>query len=104
MKRTANRTRPKVMNAGIVVLARALDTKALDTKAWETKIPETNLGRSYNPVAAGLWGFRERFSNAQIWPFTHSCDSTAATAVMFRIPRAVTDGVRICAGHAEPIR
>src|ERR1700744_5558345 len=30
--------------------------------------------------------------------------STAATAVMFNTPRAVTDGVRICAGREGPIR
>src|SRR5581483_6504178 len=30
--------------------------------------------------------------------------STAATAVMFRMPRAVTDGVRLWAGRAGPIR
>src|SRR6188472_2866023 len=30
--------------------------------------------------------------------------STAATAVMLRTPRAVTPGVRICAGREGPIR
>jgi len=30
--------------------------------------------------------------------------STTATAVMLRMPRAVTDGVRMCAGRAGPIR
>jgi len=33
-----------------------------------------------------------------------SCASTAATAVMFSTPRAVTEGVRIWAGRAGPIR
>ena len=34
----------------------------------------------------------------------HSCASTTATAVMLTTPRAVTDGERICAGFAVPIR
>src|SRR3954469_13208482 len=33
-----------------------------------------------------------------------SCASTTATAVMLRMPRAVTDGVRMWAGRAGPIR
>src|ERR1700745_1167433 len=33
-----------------------------------------------------------------------SCASTAATAVMLRMPRAGTDGVRMLAGRAGPIR
>src|SRR5215470_17796448 len=38
MKRTANRTRPKVMNAGMVVLARALETKIPGTRILGTGI------------------------------------------------------------------
>jgi hypothetical protein len=35
---------------------------------------------------------------------TQACASTTATAVMLTMPRAVTDGVRICTGLAVPIR
>ena len=43
------------------------------------------------------FGIREGYP-AQAWA------STTATAVMLTMPRAVTDGVRICAGLAVPIR
>ncbi|MEH2555205.1 hypothetical protein V1286_002734 [Bradyrhizobium algeriense] len=43
-------------------------------------------------------------NNVGCWRPARSWASTAATAVMLSTPRAVTPGVRICAGRAGPIR
>jgi hypothetical protein len=43
-------------------------------------------------------------NNEGCWRPVGSCASTAAIAVMFRMPRAVTDGVKIWAGRDVPMR
>ena len=64
----------------------------------------TNRGRRDKPGDDGMRCRCQRsLLTIESYP-AQACASATATAVMLTMPRAVTDGVRMCAGLAVPIR
>src|SRR3954452_16459193 len=80
-----------------------------DGESWtrgESPLPGFRPAREFDlPPQAGRGEEpRPYVNNVGCCRDARSCASTTATAVMLRMPRAVTDGVRMWAGRAGPIR
>src|SRR5690349_16264107 len=105
MKSTANRTRPKIIKAGIVGLTGVFWAESLqgDYGGSAGAFQTVQIIGRLAPVGNSST-LPSQVNKLGCWRPARSCASTAATAVMFKTPRAVTEGVRICAGRAGPIR
>ena len=92
----------------------AYDTIMKGYRDWLAQLPADQARRIAHGNGEKLFGAGELSSRrttasargkpSDICPCCACCASTAANAVMLTTPRAVVDGVRMCAGRAAPMR